>query len=52
MKDGSEAIGVGEIKRIKTPGIVVSLHGNKLLVSFHYFPCDWQCVKELYQVVI
>lgn len=32
-------------KRIKTPGIVVWLRGNKLLVRFHYF----SCVKELHQ---
>lgn len=37
MKDGWEAIGVRLKKRMETPGVVVSLHSNKLLVSFFFF---------------
>lgn len=49
MKDGSEAIGVGERKKIRTPG-VVSLHSNNLLVSFHDFPFGWLSVTDVHQV--
>lgn len=49
MKDGSEAIGVGERKRKKTPGVVVSLRSNKFPVTFHCFPLHWLFVKELHQ---
>lgn len=34
MKDGSEVIGVGERKGIKTPG--------KLLVSYYFLAFDWK----------